>query len=453
MPTIRFFQRQIVSLYQWILRRLECENGEEPPTYQKWQENFLKKRLSLAFPMATLVIVSFIILNIFGYFTTHLPESTSWIISYIFVQILLLIGFYLLETKWGKNHLNLIFIWYSFSLSLPPLIKQTILGHVDIDLFTWIITFFSQATLIPVRLHLHFITQLGVFAYYFGVNCYLGLNIMSPPPFAPTIDFSPFFFMIGINQIFWICSICNLSILLYDRLAQREFKARQKLKLEQSRSEQLLLNILPKAIAEQLKNESNTIAEASENVTVLFADIVGFTTLATTIPPKELVDLLNQIFSIFDELAEIHQVEKIKTIGDAYMVVAGLPEHRVDHAHAIANIALDMQDAITNFNKKTGYNLNIRIGIDTGPVVAGVIGLKKFAYDLWGDTVNTASRMESHGIAGSIQVTDNTYQHLHNRYLLEKRGNIFIKGKGEMTTYLLKEKRPILLPFTTTWEK
>ena len=176
-------------------------------------------------------------------------------------------------------------------------------------------------------------------------------------------------------------------------------------------------------------------------MTVLFADIVGFTELSSRTSPAELVELLNQIFCLFDELAEIHSIEKIKTIGDAYMAVAGLPNYRSDHALAIANMALDMQKSVLEFNKLNNLSFQIRVGISTGPVVAGVIGLKKFTYDLWGDTVNTASRMESYGIPDNIQICEATYQILKDKYLVENRGLIKIKGKGEMMTYLLHGRK------------
>ncbi|HAG85719.1 MAG TPA: adenylate/guanylate cyclase domain-containing protein, partial [Cyanobacteria bacterium UBA12227] len=172
-----------------------------------------------------------------------------------------------------------------------------------------------------------------------------------------------------------------------------------------------------------------------------FADIVGFTPLSTRMPPKQLVNLLGAIISAFDQLSEQHGLEKIKTIGDAYMVAGGLPLPRADHAEAIANMALDMQQIITQFRTDKGEPFQIRIGINTGSVVAGVIGMKKFIYDLWGDTVNVASRMESQGIAGGIQVTAATYERLQNKYILEKRGAIFVKGKGEMVTYWLTGKK------------
>jgi PAS domain S-box-containing protein len=220
-------------------------------------------------------------------------------------------------------------------------------------------------------------------------------------------------------------------------------QAQEALRLEREKAERLLLNILPEPIAQRLKQEQGSIADSFEEVSVLFADIVGFTQIASSISPTELVDLLNQIFSTFDHLADRHGLEKIKTIGDAYMVVAGLPIPRIDHAHAIAEMALDMQQAVTKFSDTTGAALNIRIGINTGPVVAGVIGIRKFIYDLWGDTVNIASRMESQGIPGCIQVTGVTYELLKEKYLFEHRGIIQVKGKGEMTTYFLTHRKGI----------
>ena len=209
---------------------------------------------------------------------------------------------------------------------------------------------------------------------------------------------------------------------------------------EQEQAERLLLNILPKLIAQRLKQLESTIADNFEEVTVLFADIVGFTELSARFPPAQVVELLNRIFSAFDELSDYYGLEKIKTIGDAYMVVGGLPTPRPDHAEAIANMALDMQRVITKFNDQNNQTLSIRIGINTGPVVAGVIGIKKFSYDLWGDTVNIASRMESQGLPDKIQVTEFTYKKLQDNYLFEERGTIQVKGKGKMTTYFLKGK-------------
>jgi class 3 adenylate cyclase/type II secretory pathway pseudopilin PulG len=206
---------------------------------------------------------------------------------------------------------------------------------------------------------------------------------------------------------------------------------------EQEKSDRLLLNILPESIAAKLKDGQNSIADAFAEVTILFADIVGFTVLSSQISPEELLIFLNEIFSAFDSLTEKYGLEKIKTIGDAYMVVGGLPNPSTNHAESIAEMALDMREELVKFNTKHNAGINIRIGINTGPAIAGVIGTKKFIYDLWGDAVNTASRMESHGIPGTIQVTQSTYDILQNKYLFEDRGIIYVKGKGDMNTYLL----------------
>jgi adenylate cyclase len=224
-------------------------------------------------------------------------------------------------------------------------------------------------------------------------------------------------------------------------------RAETALSHQQSQTEHLLCNVLPRSIVDRLKQEQvkleqhdnqwSGIAEQFDEATVLFADLVGFTHLTDSLSPIKLVSLLNEIFSAFDHLSDRHELEKIKTIGDAYMVVGGVPNRRTDHAQAIAEMALEMQEALTQFNLKNGKNFRMRIGIHSGSVVAGVIGVKKFIYDLWGDTVNTASRMESHGLAGQIQVSATTYEALKQDYQFTKRGAILIKSKGEMNTYLL----------------
>ncbi len=210
------------------------------------------------------------------------------------------------------------------------------------------------------------------------------------------------------------------------------------LSIEQAKSEKLLLNILPSPIADRLKLKSEAIADSFAEATVLFADIVGFTELSSRLTPQELVQCLNRIFSCFDNLAEKYGLEKIKTIGDAYMVVGGLPNPRPDHAAAICQMAIEMQKELQEINRSMGEKFDIRIGINSGPVVAGVIGIKKFIYDLWGDTVNIASRMESHGESGAIHISEATYRLIEGQFNCELRGAIAVKGKGQMTTYWLR---------------
>jgi adenylate cyclase len=214
---------------------------------------------------------------------------------------------------------------------------------------------------------------------------------------------------------------------------------------EQKASERLLLNVLPRSIVDQLKwrheviadSFTDVVADSFAEVTVLFADIVEFTKFSESVSAEVLVEVLNDIFTRFDGIADKYGLEKIKTIGDAYMVAAGLPIPVADHAIRVADMALDMLEAIDRFSEHSGHKLRVRIGIDTGAVVAGVIGTRKFLYDLWGDVVNTASRMESHGLPGRIQITDATRRRLAEAFVLEKRGAIEVKGKGEMHTWFL----------------
>ena len=202
-------------------------------------------------------------------------------------------------------------------------------------------------------------------------------------------------------------------------------------------SERLLLNVLPEPVAIRLKRQAGTIADDHAGVTGLFADLVGFTPLSERLSAHELVDVLDQVFARWDAVAAEHGVEKIKTIGDAYMLAGGIPLPRDDHAEAVAETALAMGPELARCAAETGLPLEVRIGIDTGEVVAGVIGRAKFIYDLWGDTVNTASRMESHAQPGTIQVTERAYQQLRHGYAFQPRGTVDVKGKGPMPCYVL----------------
>ena len=234
------------------------------------------------------------------------------------------------------------------------------------------------------------------------------------------------FFVLNVLGVTGTC-----YLLLHYFVGERERSA-EMLAAERERSERLLLNVLPQPIADRLKAGESVIADGAAEVGVLFADIAGFTPLSGTMTPDEVVRLLDAVFTTFDELASEHRLEKIKTIGDAYMVASGLLESTPHHAEDLASMALKMQRAMRGLPE-----LRLRIGIDIGPVVAGVIGRRKFSYDLWGDTVNTASRMESHGVPGAIQVTERAYDRLARAFEFQERGILEVKGKGSMRTYLL----------------
>jgi adenylate cyclase len=248
----------------------------------------------------------------------------------------------------------------------------------------------------------------------------------------------------GVRDAFFVLNVSGVSVTGY-LLLQYAVRARD---AALASSERLLLNVLPRTIAERLKRETGIIADSHDEVTVVFADVVDFTPFTERTAPERVVGVLDEIFSRFDGLAERLGLEKIKTVGDAYMVVAGLPEARRDHAAAGAEMALAMLEEVGRLCAALDLDLAIRVGMDSGPVIAGVIGRRKFIYDLWGDTVNTASRMESSGLPGRIQVTEGVYERLRSRYEFEARGEIEIKGKGRLRAYLLSGRRPADVPLS-----
>lgn len=270
-----------------------------------------------------------------------------------------------------------------------------------------------------------FIVFLGLEAWFYGHKGFLGLEPGVLGPIETAVNIGLFVYIMGFSYYIY-------TIFL---------RSETRLEEEKIKSENLLLNILPEKIAHRLKSSPGTIADGFEYVTVLFSDIVGFTTISERVPPEDLVRLLNEVFSSFDDLVDKYGLEKVKTIGDSYMVAAGIPTFREDHAEAAADFAVEIMKKLGDFVDDEGNCLRMRIGIHTGSMVAGVIGKKKFVYDLWGDSVNTAARMESHGIPGEIQVTHTTYELLRDKFVFEERGPIRIKGKGEMRTYLLKGRK------------
>jgi adenylate cyclase len=238
-----------------------------------------------------------------------------------------------------------------------------------------------------------------------------------------------------------IVGAASIAFMLLGTFAHQRNEALVALRAEQEKSESLLVNVLPGSIAARLKATDRTIADHFDATSILFADVVAFTSLSLRLPPTEVVGILDRLFSNFDALVERHGLEKIKTVGDCYMAAAGVPDPHEDHARRAALLALDMRDAVTTSAVAGREDLELRIGINSGPVVAGVIGRKRFIYDLWSDAVNTASRMESHGTPGEIQITRATYELLKDEFVCRPRGMISVKGKGELETWYLERTR------------
>ena len=237
-----------------------------------------------------------------------------------------------------------------------------------------------------------------------------------------------------------IGTVSTITFVLLNYFVAQKEKFLGLLLIEQEKSEKLLLNVLPSEIATALKDSDETIAEAYDSVSILFTDIVGFTTLSNKLSPVEMVGILNELFSEFDSLVTHYDLEKIRTIGDSYMVVAGAPRRRSDHAQVLSRLALDIRSYVDEFHR-TDERFNFRIGLGSGPVVAGVIGRQKFHFDVWGDAVNMASRMESTGLPGKIQITADTWELIKDEFICEPRGKVPVKGKGEMEVWFLKGAR------------
>lgn len=268
--------------------------------------------------------------------------------------------------------------------------------------------------------------------WFFAFMCLVVLSGFLQPYVRIANNLPPnlviFFFITNLIAVGWL-----VFMMVYYFVGQKN--------VFQEKSELLLLNILPKEIAAILKNENRTIADHYDEASVLFADMVDFTPLSAQMPAVEMVELLNDIFSFFDSLSDKYDVEKIRIIGDSYMVASGVPRSRTDHAQALAAMALDMRDYISTYSFRNGPRVSFRIGINSGSMIAGVIGRRKFVYDVWGDTVNTASRMESHGEGGMIQITEATYNLIKEEFVCEPRGTIQVKGKGEMPVWSVIARR------------
>jgi adenylate cyclase len=333
-----------------------------------------------------------------------------------------------------KRYVAFRFVQTLMMLLLPFLLQWTLGGFMaSSGVMLWALT-------APLGALLFHGTRQAVpwFVAYAALTVVSGIIDGSLSPGAASVPTS-----LGI--LFFVMNILGVSITAFALtryFAGRRAQALAALRIEQGRSERLLLNVLPAPVAQRLKQGSGVIADAFDEVTILFADIVGFTSISEHVQPGEIVPWLNEVFSSFDRLARQHGLEKIRTIGDSYMAVAGAPLPHPNHAAAAAEVALGILNAISGKTAPNGEPLRIRIGINTGPVVGAVIGLDKFIYDVYGDAVNTASRMESRGLPGQIQVTEATYLRLRDRYMFEERRLEQVRGKGDMRAFILTGRKP-----------
>ena len=381
----------------------------------------------IVFLNAIVVLVLILITQNLGFcFAYRVPLLQT----FVFLAHGLFIGISLLWSKLKRNLLAR--VWFGVWASLFLSVHQVFIGsdsHWDVFL---VICVFLQFMMFPSGQHKWMYAVIAfTCACFFCVDFIFHIppgGMLSSLP-SGFVDMERAFNLVG----FLFCGVAMGGV-AYTVINRAE----RGLAIERDRSDTLLNNILPGPVAARLKESPATIADDFQETSILFADIAGFTKYTETVTPDHLIALLNSIFSEFDDLTDKYQAEKIKTIGDAYMVVAGVPLRCPDHAERMANMGLDMMNAIVRHNTATGQDLQIRVGIHSGSVIAGVIGKKKFAYDLWGDSVNTAARMESHGIPGQVQVSEATYQLLQPKFRFTERGMIEIKGKGQMKAYLLK---------------
>jgi len=425
--------------------------AESGSSQLSWTGRFVDPELEQAFllddlePLRRFLLFSVALssLTFFG-FALHdalvVPQvrSQAWAVRFgLFLPVSGLV-FWLLNSRHLLRLSQLVMLMYGVSASFIVLYIGAIAGQSGYFLYTSFAVAF--VTLGPFVARLSVVAQLA----------YTLLTLLMFACLDRALAHCPL--QVSLSVASTLLSLGGLGALIAYRLErqarqgflQRRLIDRQVLALaaEKARAEELLLNVLPASIAERLKRGQRPIADGFPRVSVLFADIVGFTKMSERVTPVELVDRLNRMFSSFDDLADKLKLEKIKTIGDAYMVAGGLHSHEYDHAQTIAEMALAMQRRALEFSREFGEDLSIRIGIHSGPVVAGVIGKRKFIYDVWGDTVNTASRMESHGEPGTVHVTDETRQLLKEMYVLSPRGEIMVKGKGAMRTWFLLGPQP-----------
>jgi len=429
--TSRALRRQLVDGFGRLV-----DLGVQPT------DTSLERAAKAALTLAALLLGFFAGAWTLAYFLLDLTTAGLIVLVYQ-VSLLLALGLFVLTKRFAG------FRFVSLSLHLvTPIAVQVALGgfHQSSGVALWSLVAPLGAVLAygsrgSIRWFAAYVVLVGASAAVDAKGVTSGAHV-------PTAAVATFFVanVVGVSAVVYLLLRSGVYLLLRYFVRERERTMRalaeQHLLLaeEQRRSEGLLLNILPAPVAERLKQHDGIIADRIPDVSVLFADIVGFTEWSERWPPERVVEMLNRLFTAFDELADAWGLEKIKTIGDAYMLAGGLHAQR-DHTLAVAHMALAMQREARRQRAAAGFALNLRIGIATGPVVAGVIGRSKFAYDMWGDTVNLASRMESTGTAGSIQVSQTAYERLRGDFRLQRREHVMVKGKGEVTTYILLGER------------
>ncbi|HEX9676388.1 MAG TPA: adenylate/guanylate cyclase domain-containing protein [Anaerolineales bacterium] len=400
------------------LEKLVAEPGDDPE---------LKLRKALLVPVSFLFILAAVLWGVM-YWLFDEPLAGAIPFSYGVFSLLTFAGF--LATRRYDLYLTAQLV---LILLLPFLLMVALGGFVNSSAVVLWSVLCPMAALVfdrPERAPRWMLLYGGLLILGGVLQPYVRLTNNLPPTMIV-----PLFFVLN------LATVSGIAFFLLYYFVREKDRTYRLLYQEQERSEKLLLNVLPKEIAPRLKQSGQTIAEHFDSASVLFADIVGSTTLFAEMEPREIVDWLNEVFSTFDVLLDKYGLEKIRTIGDSYMVAAGVPSPRPDHARALALMALEMCEQLQQMPARNGRRIAFRMGMNSGPMVGGVIGKTKFHYDLWGDTVNTASRMESHGEVGKIQVTQQTYELLRGEFDFEPRGFIPIKGKGDMQTWYLLGRR------------
>ncbi len=378
---------------------------------------------------ALTVIVGIWLFSLIPSLLPYYPSSQYIVFNSIFFPLLWLLVLYFNHKHWY----TFAKLFYSYTAMICVASNSLQAGkESDNHLFLLLISVGAFYTYPPSQLKYISRVSISALVLFVGIEIYLTNK-------GPIIQAPPEFFQLG--RLITLVALCILIYILTLYNYKTLHNAQDLLEIEHQKSETLLLNILPPAIADRLKVSSAVIADRTNEATILFADVVGFTVMSQKMEPEKLVALLNDLFSEFDNITKAYNLEKIKTIGDAYMVAGGIPEARKDHCEAVALCALEMQSIMRKGISQDLQDFKVRIGIHTGPVVAGVIGKSKFIYDLWGDSVNTASRMESHGVEDKIHVSKEVYLKLKDKFEFEDKREIQVKGKGLMETYFLVRER------------